>query len=163
MISRNFVEINEKITVWGAGCNNTSIPQNLDIRAVRGPKTNEILKRRGFSKNVSQLDPAYLLSDFSEETFEKYFETSSVVSDYTLIIPHIFDSYHWGTLVKSKVKNSTITSSTDSKVIDYIRKASLVISSSLHGLILADAYGKNFVALKPQNEPTFKYYDWPVS
>lgn len=47
--------------------------------------------------------------------------------------------------------------------VDKILEAELIISSSLHGIILAEAYGVPAIMLDNAQVPRFKYYDWYYS
>lgn len=134
-----------------------SLRYSLDIRALRGPETVRILHSIGYSRqktNVPLGDPAVLLPLFyNADTNEKM--------DY-LIIPHasVFDKYF------KQYKKSVISPfCLDWKsFINKILSAKLIISSSLHGLIIAEAYGIPAVMLSdtPSSDIT-KYKDWYYS
>ena len=148
--------------VWGSGIlTETSFLRTifhraffrkLDIRAVRGPLTRKTLLKWGHHCPEVCGDPGCLMPLFYKPSVEK-------TLDY-LVIPHY--------LIERKVKNTipaeNITSMmTDDyqAVIDKICSAKKVISSSLHGIILAEAYG--VPAIHFQHRPKrfdFKYEDW---
>lgn len=127
---------------------------NFDIRAVRGPETRRVLIELGY--NVPQVygDPAILLPILYKPTkIEKKYNY--------ILIPH-----------KSKINKyeeqgykvlSTITE--DWKYfINEILSSKLVISSSLHGIIIAEAYGIPAVLLNDtEHHDIFKFRDYYYS
>lgn len=127
-------DFKKKVAIWGAGFiqspNLKKISaENLEIFSVRGRKTADIL---GFEGALG--DPALLMS--------KYFPIGAIKKKNKIgIIPHYVDkkSEFLNTLDFSKyfiidVEREPL------KVIEDIAAADAVLSSSLHGLILADAY-----------------------
>ncbi|MDR7210676.1 polysaccharide pyruvyl transferase family protein [Flavobacterium piscis] len=142
------------MVVWGSGLrnNNSSPPKvNFDIRAVRGPKTRNKLLNNGFSCPEIFGDPALLLPLFYNPDIEKK-------NDY-IIIPH----YSKELRVPQKYKNhmvSTITSDWKG-FVDEILASNYVITGSLHGLIIAEAYGIPAVLLSSDiDNDLFKYEDY---
>ena len=156
---------NQDATIWGTGCMH-SLPLNcssflhqrimrkLDVRAVRGPKTREALLKLGVKCPEIYGDPAMLMPMiYKPERTEK---------KYIVVIPHYKDR------VLDENMNSTtevlfmdmITDNWQTK-IDIISSAKFVISSSLHGIILAESYGVPAVLLRPSAESDlFKYEDY---
>lgn len=150
--------------VWGSGLMNIRNLSNLirnsdtvkyDIRAVRGPLTKDILQQVGYDvSNVIIGDPGVLLPLMytSSYSIKKY--------SYTVIPHHA-----------NKVKNFDnrfnyldIQTKDYKTFVDTICKSELVISSSLHGLIIAEAYGIPAVFMNDGvNEQLLKYYDWYYS
>ena len=153
-------------TVWGAGfgydfSDNRFFPlysaihkfwHKTDIRAVRGPETRRILLKMGINCPEVYGDPAVLLPLFYKP---KLLEKKKYV-----IIPHYsrYNEY-------SKYNNvmSTFTKNWR-EFINNLCSADLVISSSLHGIILSEAYGIPCVMLDttPSTDIT-KYKDWYYS
>ncbi len=120
-----------------------------DIRAVRGPETKRILEKMGLNCPETYGDPAILLPRFySPDIAEK--KPFVVVPHYTK-----YDRYKglWPTA-------STFVREWK-QAVDAICQAEFVISSSLHGIIIAEAYGIPAVMLKdtPSTDIT-KYKDW---
>lgn len=156
----------QDMTVWGSGfgCDKTlslffhiykishRIRHKVDIRAVRGPETRRILMKMGYNCPEVYGDPAILLPLFyPKELKESY--------DYTLI-PHYSKNEKY-----RDNKNFLDSFNKDwKKFIDRIISSKLVISSSLHGIILAESYGVPAVMLKdtPSDDIT-KYKDWYYS
>jgi hypothetical protein len=123
--------------VWGAGIINLSDPIDPEchILAVRGPLTRQRALECGATCPAIYGDPALLLPKFY---------TPSAPSERSLIgvVPHYFDKpkvmAHW-----SPPRNSRIIDIQRpvERVIDDITSCDHVLSSSLHGLIVAHAYG----------------------
>jgi len=126
----------------------------LDVRAVRGPLTRQKLIEIGYTVPEVYGDPAILLPLFylPQKTTEK--------KDF-LVIPH------WKTVDKHVSMGYPVLSPlTDDwqHFVDEIASARLVISSSLHGLILAEAYGIPAILLNEVEKGNlFKYQDYYFS
>lgn len=152
-------------TVWGGGFGYNYSPSRYfaiysflhrhyhktDIRAVRGPETYKILKKMGIECPQVYGDPAVLLPLFYEKKLSQKLEY--------LVIPHYSkdEKYHG--------KNVLHTFTTDyKKFVDKLCEAQLVVSSSLHGIILAESYGIPAIMLgdTPSDDIT-KYKDWYYS
>ncbi|MCC4616544.1 polysaccharide pyruvyl transferase family protein [Xanthomonas campestris pv. asclepiadis] len=145
-------------TVWGSGING-KIPAErntfsaLDVRAVRGPKTRQFLLDRGIAVPEVYGDPGLLTPMFfpadalgpaNKRPFAIVPHFNEPVEKYSAYADH---------LVFPNVKPATFMSA--------LLGAELVISSSLHGLILAEAYGIPAVYLDWGNgEDRFKYDDY---
>lgn len=140
--------------IWGSGFRGDPIPENnfhrLDVRAVRGPKTREFLLKRRIKCPAVYGDPALLMSYLFPE-----FKTKKPILDY-IIIPNIgeiscFTSY----------KNVVVPTLPWRKIVQKITQSRLVISSSLHGIIVAESFGIPARLLKMTwVEPLFKYQDY---
>lgn len=150
-------------TVWGSGLliNPPNLPRDflhtkffrkLDIRCVRGPLTQEILKKRGFNCPSLYGDPGCLMPLI-------YFPKVEKQLDY-LVIPHYVKEKEMRKLVPEQNLASMRTN--DYKyVINKICSAKRVISSSLHGIILAEAYGVPAIFYNDiEAGCDFKYADW---
>lgn len=125
----------------------------LDIRAVRGPETRRILLAMGIECPEVYGDPAVLMPLIYQGKAERN------QKEY-LVIPH------YSKLSNYKGTPSVLGTFT-SNYLDFIDKmleAKLVISSSLHGIILAEAYGIPAVMLcDTPSEDITKYKDWYYS
>ncbi len=145
--------------VWGAGFikSNTEAlwPQRLVIYAVRG----ELTKARvAPGKPVALGDPALLLpliwpkkvTATSEVTVIPHFVTyQSFVSQYAASLPK-----HW------RILNLL---GDPKQITDDISSSDYIVSSSLHGLILADAYGVPSCWMEPHGKlkgDGFKFIDY---
>jgi pyruvyltransferase len=142
-------------TVWGTGING-KIPleeikaRKMDVRAVRGPKTREIMLDFGIDVPEVYGDPALLLPVLFDGRFRR-----SVSTDF-ILIPNLHD-------ISNLESHSKFVSPLWgwNKVVDAILGADFVVSSSLHGIILADAFGVPARYLRmSETEAMFKYDDY---
>lgn len=153
-------------TIWGSGFLKDITKQkrfpltafyhkhfpSTDVRAVRGPLSKEIFERMGIHCPDVFGDPAILMPMFYQPKVTEEREY--------ILIPHYNDFQK-----HSNNANCISTWTNDYKAfIDKICSAKLVISSSLHGIILAEAYGKPAIMLKNSaSSDTFKYRDYYLS
>lgn len=145
-------------TVWGSGVLNASLSyrlegRKLDIRAVRGPLTRAILIDYGFNVPDVYGDPAILLPEIYTP------KNISKVAKYGVIM-HKDDQKDI-----SKFKDSVeidIKTSNFRMFIDQLHSVEIIVSSSLHGIIIAESYGIAAILLKPKVD-ILKYYDWYYS
>ena len=123
----------------------------LDIRAVRGPKTREKLLELGKKCPMVYGDPAILMPKiYQPEYNEKKYDVSVVL--------HYVDK---DMVVPDGVNKIEIITDDYKKFIDEIVASKLIISSSLHGIILAETYGVPAVFLNTNGTKVpFKYEDW---
>lgn len=152
----------QNATVWGSGFMND--PQgsklgcclhhkgfrHLDVRAVRGPMTRDALLKLGHNCPEIYGDPAILMPMiYTPKTEEKTLEF--------LVVNHLSDSTEYE-------NNISILTTEYPDFIDRLCSAKRVISSSLHGIILAEAYGIPAVLFLPKatqdNLTLFKYQDY---
>lgn len=141
--------------IWGTGVNGKhpnfqDYPfRALDVRAVRGPLTRDFLERKGIPCPEIYGDPALLLP----RLFPKLSPTPC--EDY-IIIPHLSEIHLFRNMphvVQPFQRWET--------VVNRILGAKFVISSSLHGIIVAEAFGIPARWLKvTDHEPEFKYQDY---
>jgi pyruvyltransferase len=147
--------------VWGTGIRDLNhLPkcQHLKITLVRGPLTLHYLKSLDLVKdNVIDIgDPALLLTMFYVPTIKpkfkhkyaliphythyNYYKTSKLHDKFVLINP----LWHW------------------KRIVNIINSCKAVISSSLHGIIVADSYKKPNIWLKEfiLEEGDFKFTDY---
>ncbi|MFA6147804.1 MAG: polysaccharide pyruvyl transferase family protein [bacterium] len=128
---------NGNATIWGSGFMRGdeklgSAPKK--IHAVRGPLTRELLSRQGMECPDVFGDPVLLLPFLHRPKPEKLYKLG--------IIPHFVDKDHpWlrkepsGGIRIIDIQNRNIFA-----FIEDVNRCERVISSSLHGLIIADAY-----------------------
>lgn len=146
--------INYDAVVWGSGLlnensiNNVRSELKLDFRAVRGPKTYNKLVNRGFDCPQIYGDSAILLPLF--------YKPSVMQKKKYVLIPHYskLNNYDGHENVLSTITKDWKT------FIDVIASSELVISASLHGLILAEAYGVPAILLNDVESDLFKYDDY---
>lgn len=153
-------------TVWGSGIHKIeAINQirvvkrirKLDIRAVRGPVTRAVLKEDGYDCPAVYGDPAILLPNIYHPGVRS--EAKYEVG----LIRHFREAENFEDAVDDLHKIDVVT--TDYMAfVDELLKCRKVISSSLHGIILAESYGIPAVFLvEGIGEELIKFYDWYFS
>lgn len=150
--------------VWGTGVN--PIRQNpdfrlteVDIRAVRGPLTRNYLHKK-YGLNCPNIygDPALLLPMIFPESKPQPIRKYGIV-------PHLKDI----DIIASAYDNIILPTLHWQAVIHNILGCELIISSSLHGLIVAEAFGiparwlHNSFLPSSRTESTFKFNDYYAS
>ena len=151
-------------TVWGSGIHLLSSViklteerniRKLDIRAVRGPVTAQILKDIGYKVPEVHGDPVLLMPLIyqPQETTKKY-QYSVICHMHTQIGSEENKNIHYIDIKTTDYKG----------VIDQIAMSEHIISSSLHGIILAEAYRVPAIMLcSGVEDEILKYYDWYYS
>lgn len=151
-------------TVWGSGyidkytVGNTYkkiLPKlrQLDIRAVRGPLTREVLLSTGYNCPEVYGDPAVLLPLI----YTPNFSPDMLKTDYKLV-KHFTDN--------TECKDTISILTKDYKnFVNQVVTSKKIISSSLHGIIIAESYGVPAVLYMPKcvKEKEFKYRDYYYS
>lgn len=150
-------------TVWGTGMQSfhqvSSIHKwrkirKYDIRCVRGPLSAEALKSCGYPCADVYGDPAVLMPlIYTPKKIEKEYDV--------IYISHFANK---SISIPEGVKALDIQTDDYKSFIDELHKGKKVISSSLHGIILAEVYGipAVFHSENRMNE-ILKYYDWYYS
>jgi autotransporter strand-loop-strand O-heptosyltransferase len=126
--------------VWGTGCIDEHHVGNKPkkVYSVRGPLTRDILLKRGWDVPEVYGDPALLFPQIYNPTIEKKYKIG--------LIPHCVDFFSLDGLKAINhmedmgIKIINVTAGIN-EFIDQLKECELIISSSLHGLIAADAYG----------------------
>lgn len=147
--------------VWGSGIKSfdqisslgkRKYIQKLDIRAVRGPLTRTALLSCGYNCPEVYGDPAVLMPLIYKSEAKKIYETGLVLH------------YGQNMQLSAEMKNIDIRTDNYKAFIDDICSCKKIISSSLHGIILAEAYGVPAVFLGLDRDyEMLKYYDWYLS
>lgn len=148
--------------VWGTGVNG-SVPAShhrynqLDIRAVRGPLTRQFLMGKGMTVPEVYGDPGLLVKRLTGSRFES--ARSGIA-----IVPNMFDmaQLKGQSLLKDFPQINVIDPTRSwNEVIADIVKHEFVIASSLHGLVIADAFGipSRYLRLT-DHEGKLKYEDY---
>lgn len=148
----------QNATIWGSGLKNASKDFNwlsrstrkLDIRLVRGPETRNILIDNGYKCPEKYGDPALILPlIYQPKNVEK-------TKDYLVILHH-------ETTLNVEEFLSPICHGYK-EFINELCTAKYVISSSLHGIILAETYGIPAILLMDKvTNNMFKYNDYYYS
>lgn len=175
--------------IWGSGCSGADrgLPTPQKVLAVRGPKSREYLQSQGIYCPEVYGDPALLLPlvyqprkgappstlPHKEGTFSETRNLKQETKRYRLgIIPHVVDLQH--PVVKEIRENYSdeiliidlahYKKWTD--VIDQICSCERILSSSLHGLIVSDAYQVPSCWIELTGKISggyFKYLDYAAS
>lgn len=128
--------VNHKCIVWGSGIINREIKiKNAKFLAVRGPQTRKYLLGLGYEVPEVYGDPALLLPRYFHPKVEKKYQYG--------IVPH-YNDYQF---VEKWFENRSdihlidmMTNDIESKTIEFLQ-CEKIISSSLHGIIIAHTYG----------------------
>lgn len=142
-------------TVWGSGLLypyemylTRMKMAKLDVRSVRGPKTRSELLKMGIQCPEVYGDPAILMPEiYKPEVNGKEYAYS--------LIKHISENDTLYPIHKIDMHTTNYR-----YVIDEIMKSEIIISSSLHGIILAEAYGVPAILYKPIESNLFKFEDY---
>lgn len=149
-----------KKTMWGSGSFDRNPYTKLnkffakvDIRCLRGPLTEKHFLKAGVIKKPLGVygDPGILMPLVYPCNVEKKYEFS--------VIPH------WKEKIDTKYHLISMKTRDWKKTIEEICASKLVISSSLHGIIIAEAYGVPAIWLHndESDQGEFKYFDYYLS
>lgn len=154
---------NERTEVWGSGFiredgSTLRIPRK--IHAVRGPLSRALLLKQGAVCPEVYGDPALLIQYFFNPPIKKTYSVG--------IIPHYIDK---GNEALDRYRNDPevliIDIESDIKrFICAVKSCDIILSSSLHGLICADAYGVPNVWIQLSENVVggdFKFRDYRLS
>ena len=141
-------------TIWGTGRNGKISGdrhkfKNLDVRAVRGPLTRDFLLSRGIACPEIYGDPVLLLP----KLFPDLRPRPNPEHDWVLV-PNLNDRK------RPDTENVVNPLWPWRKCVEMILNSKFVVSSSLHGIIIAEAFGIPVRAIRSDSEPSFKYLDY---
>jgi len=153
--------VNENSIIWGAGVKN---PKHIDhlikpkeIYAVRGPLTRQVLLDHNINCPEVYGDPLLLLPFYYNPIIEKKYRVG--------LIPHFRTSHKKLPEGIHIIKMNQYESWKD--VVDDILSCEYIVSESLHGLILAEAYNiPNLwidISLERKEHSSFKFHDFFLS
>lgn len=144
--------------VWGSGIiDHEQQLQKADFRAVRGPRTREYLLKLGYDCPEVYGDPAILLPDYYHPSISKKYKLG--------IIPHYHD-YEKALKIfagREGVKVVDLLTLDVEATTREILECERILSTSLHGLIVAHAYRIPAVWVKISNKifgNDIKYTDY---
>ncbi len=146
--------------IWGAGINGKLLKKqhyrfnDLDVRAVRGPLTRKFLQEQ-FQIESPEVygDPALLLPYFFPEFRRKQHPKFAYV-----IIPHYSECKLFP---KTQYPEAVFPTEPWDQIIEKILDSQFVIASSLHGIIVAEAFGIPARMLRvSEKEHLIKYTDY---
>lgn len=136
-----------RVIVWGSGIISATdqFREPKAVLAVRGPTTAKTLRSLGYKSTKVFGDPAILLPIL--------FKPTSNVTQRVGIVPHFIDHAFVSTNLKQKLGALGVAKIIDvtqpvEDVIEEINSCDSILSSSLHGLIVAHSYGKRAIWIK---------------
>lgn len=144
--------------IWGSGIiDQEQAISKADFRAVRGPRTRSFLQGKGYKCPAIYGDPALLLPRFYSPKITKKYRVG--------IIPHYNDFEKVTELYEghSEILVIDLMTLDIEKVTDLILECEQTISSSLHGIIVSQAYGIPSVRVRFSNKifgNGIKYIDY---
>lgn len=143
-------------TIWGSGLLNTRIlgrlsNRKLDVRAVRGPLTRAVLMDWGYTVPEVYGDPAILMPLIYNPKISKKYPIS--------VITHVNEGTD---IPNGNIHVIDVATDDYQYFVEEMKASELIVSSSLHGIIFAEAYGVRAVMLKPKTD-LFKYFDYYYS
>lgn len=152
-----------KSIIWGSGAikDNVIIKKPKCILAVRGPLTRDLLLKNNIDCPSIYSDPALLLPIIYKPNKKKKYKYG--------IIPHYVDIKSENlvllkTILGDNVKIiSLINYSSIQDIVDQINECEYILSSSLHGIIVSDAYNIPNIWIELSNNVVgsgFKFYDY---
>lgn len=127
--------VNHKCIVWGSGIISKEYPIKKAIfLAVRGPQTRKKLLNAGYEVPEIYGDPALLLPRFFNPKVEKKYKYGVVphYNDYKLVSNWFQDNPHIHLI-------DMMTTDVELKTIEFLQ-CERIVSSSLHGIIVAHTY-----------------------
>lgn len=146
---------NKQTVVWGSGYREyTSVFHYCDIRAVRGLLSKAKLPSDKY-KNVAIGDPALLLPVV-------YKPRNNTVKNLLTIIPHYADYDFFSENYSDRFNILDVRTNDVEKFIDSIVSSQYILSSSLHGLIISQAYNVPAIWIKKNYiySSDFKFHDY---
>jgi len=154
-------QVKDKSEVWGSGSFGTErvdeINASARYHAVRGPLTRSLLRSHKITCPRVYGDPALLTPLFYRENVEKRYRTGLAVR---------WRDNAWKNLALSDEVLLIDFHSSDIEMILYqMLSCERIVTSSLHGLIIADAYGlpSAWLSTRTAKGHEFKYYDYFLS
>ena len=119
--------------VWGTGIYNSKfrVDPRAQYFACRGPLSREIILKCGGKCPDIYGDPVMTLPLFYDKPQEQKYDLG--------IVPHYIDQQRFNVNWPDNIKMIDITNM--DSFIDDVRSCKKILSSSLHGIITADAYG----------------------
>ena len=156
----SFYNLNNSV-IWGTGlmCQTRIIGTPKKVLMVRGPKTRQVLMEQGISCPECYGDPALLLPLFYEPEIKSQNSITVIIHENTPFDNEIIIRMKSNGCKVINMKNYNCW--TD--IIDTIVNSRFIISESLHGLIVAEAYGIPSVWVEFVQHPdfwSFKYQDY---
>ena len=154
---------NKNTTIWGSGLiSDTALPifPPKEILAVRGPLTRKLLLGAGLSCPEIYGDPALLTPSYINAKYDTSFKLG--------IVPHFIDkqSDFFTKELPDWVRVIDVETDDVEAFVNEISSCSLIVTSSLHGIILSDAYGIPSARISFSNKVVggdFKFADYSAT
>lgn len=152
-------------TIWGSGILmrepegmiwGRNRYRKLDVRCVRGELTKKRLEENGYDVSRCKLgDPGVLMPLVYKPSVEQSRDFGVMVH-----MSKLNDEEHKAEYEEYKDNLIDILTDDYKKTIDEICSCKLIISSTLHGIILAESYGIPAILLRRYQFDDFKYRDY---
>lgn len=138
VVGSSIGSVDSNSVVWGAGAVSSDVilrERPKQVHAVRGPLTRELMVAQGCDVPEVYGDPALLMPCFYDPDVDVKYDVG--------IVPHFVDKQHpWLDPYRGSSEVCIIDVEDDRlRFIRQIKRCRHIISSSLHGIICADAYG----------------------
>jgi pyruvyltransferase len=152
---------NANSIVWGSGAFGTETQDNLSEKAkylaVRGPLTRNLLRMHGIQCPEVYGDPALLLPGVFNPPVKKRYKIGVILRWSETDWHHVAS--------ENDVKKINLGTSDIEGTLTDILSCEKIVSSSLHGIILADAYGipSAWLSSSTPKGLEFKFYDYFIS
>lgn len=132
--------------IWGSGTqyDNAPVCRELDVRMVRGPLTRDYMARYCDVQHTALGDPAILLPDLYEP---KIGSCPGIT-----VIPHYRDKQYYD----GADRILDVCAMSPTEMIDAIVSSEMIVTSALHPLIVAEAYGGRAVAVHNNLDPGWR-------
>lgn len=139
--------VNRKCIIWGSGIiQDNQVVKAAKFLAVRGPETRRVLLKQGYNVPEVYGDPAILLPKYYYPKIKKKYILG--------IVPHYVDYEMVRSSYKDRKDVLIINLMTEDieATTDLFLQCEKIVSSSLHGLIVAHAYQISAVWVKFSNK-----------
>ncbi len=154
--------------IWGTGINGAHpefhfAPRNLQVYATRGPISCDILRRAGHdvSRVTQMFDPVSLIGHLFAAEIDAMRRLAAEGTRNIIVIPHFRDVAVMQRLYPQYADRIHSPDTPFFEMVGAILRADLVVSSSLHGIVVADALGVPSVWHRPvMGEDELKFIDY---
>lgn len=164
VLSNEFV--NKNTVIWGSGIPSEKVKLNKpkEVKAVRGPLTRKLLLENGINCPEVYGDPALLIPLVYNPTVEKKYKIG-IIPHFTNVNSSLLKHFSDNDNVKI-INLGKYSKWTD--IINEILSCEFIVSESLHGLIVAEAFNIpnlwiNIENNSAKNKGYFKYHDFFLS
>jgi pyruvyltransferase len=140
--------------IWGTGVNG-KVPESeftskqLHVHAVRGPRTARFLRSRGFNVPDVYGDPGLVVPHLLG------IKRATQPTHPVTILPNLRDRRSWGSFTGYLNPTAPLLS-----IVQRLAASELVVTSSLHGVVISESLGIPVALVRPGEESLFKYEDY---